>query len=204
MSRTISRLFNNRADAENAVGELEANGVPSDDISIVASNAAGSAPGEDRSFGRAPDARSDPKAEEAAEDAGKGAALGGVVGAGAGLLTGLGLMAIPGVGPVVAAGWLVSTLAGAGAGAVAGGAAGGVIGALSKAGLSEDEAHVYAEGVRRGGTLVSVRAEDTDAARIEQLLSQRSTDAVALGSDYRRAGWTGFDEGPGAPGSRPL
>ena len=68
-----------------------------------------------------------------------------------GLLTGLGLMAIPGVGPVVAAGWLVATLAGAAAGGVTGGA----VGALTEAGISKDEADVYAEGLRRGGAVVS-------------------------------------------------
>ena len=62
-------------------------------------------------------------------------------------------MAIPGVGPVVAAGWLVSTLAGAAAGA----ATGGVLGALTQAGISDDDAQVYAEGLRRGGAVVSAR-----------------------------------------------
>ena len=86
-----------------------------------------------------------------AEDAGKGAGIGAAVGGVGGLLTGLGLMAIPGVGPVVAAGWLAATAAGAVTGAAVGGAAGGIIGGLTDAGVSEDDAHVYAEGVRRGG-----------------------------------------------------
>src|SRR6185369_6616916 len=89
-------------------------------------------------------------AEEAVrnlEAAGAGAGVGAAVGGTAGLLAGLGLMAIPGVGPVVAAGWLVSTLAGA----AAGGLAGSVVGALTQAGVSKEDADVYAEGLRRGG-----------------------------------------------------
>jgi hypothetical protein len=66
-------------------------------------------------------------------------------------------MAIPGVGPVVAAGWLAATTLGAVTGAVACGAAGGLIGALTDSGVPEEHAHVYAEGVRRGGTLVTAR-----------------------------------------------
>ncbi len=68
-------------------------------------------------------------------------------------------LAIPGIGPIVAAGPLAATLAGAGVGAVAG----GLIGGLTRAGVPEDEANVYAEAVRRGGALVTVRAEDSRA-----------------------------------------
>src|SRR6185437_13482826 len=95
---------------------------------------------------------------KAASGAGTGATTGAVLGGGAGLLAGLGMLAIPGVGPVVAAGWLVATLAGAGAGAAVGAAAGGLVGSLTAAGVPEREAHVYAEGVRRGSSLVTVRA----------------------------------------------
>ena len=89
--------------------------------------------------------------DDRAEGAGKGAGIGATAGGVVGLLTGLGLLAIPGVGPVVAAGWLVATAAGA----AVGGTAGGIIGALTQAGTSEEDAYIYAEGVRRGGTLVS-------------------------------------------------
>ena len=91
----------------------------------------------------------------------KGAGIGGALGGGAGLLAGLGLLAIPGLGPVVAAGWLASTAVGAAAGA----AAGGIVGALVDAGEPEEHANVYSESVRRGGTLVTARVADQDAAR---------------------------------------
>src|SRR5437868_1779001 len=109
MKRTITRLFDSRAEAERAVNELETAGIDSDDISLIAPNR--TATGEARSF-----AGEDGKASETAEGAGKGALAGGAIGGAAGLLAGLGMLAIPGIGPVVAAGWLVSTAAGAAAG----------------------------------------------------------------------------------------
>lgn len=188
MSRTVSRLFTTHTQAMTAVSELEASGVSRDDISIIASNADNWHDGH-RHPGGDVDGES-----EAAEGAGKGATTGGLIGAGGGLLAGLGMLAIPGLGPVVAAGWLVSTVVGAAAGAATGAAAGGVLGALKDAGHSDEDAHVYAEGVRRGGTLVSVKAKDEEAARIDVLLNQhQGVDAVTRGSDYRADGWSRFD-----------
>jgi hypothetical protein len=77
------------------------------------------------------------------------------------LLAGLGLLA-PGLGPVVAAGWLAATAVCAAAGA----ATGGIVGALTEAGVSKEDAPLYAEGVRRGGTLVSARAPDAGAGEV--------------------------------------
>jgi hypothetical protein len=74
------------------------------------------------------------------------------------------MLAIPGVGPVVAAGWLAATAGGAATCAVTGGAAGGIIGSLTSAGVTENDAHIYADGVRRGSTSVSARVE-TDQIR---------------------------------------
>ena len=83
-------------------------------------------------------------------------------------------------------------------GAVAGGAVGGLVAALTDAGVPEQEAHIYSEGVRRGGTLLTVRADDNRAASIEAALDRyRPTDVRTRGEEYRRAGWTRFD--PNAP-----
>ena len=113
-----------------------------------------------------------------------------MVGGGAGLLAGLGLLAIPGLGPVVAAGWLAATAVGAAAGA----ATGGLVGALVGAGVSHGEAEVYSESVRRGGTLVSVRVPDEDASRIQAILDRfKPIDATVRGAEYRKAGWKTFD-----------
>jgi hypothetical protein len=105
------------------------------------------------------------------------------------LLAGLGLLAIPGLGPVVAAGWLASTALGA----VVGGTAGGLIGALTAAGVSKEDAHVYAEGIRRGGTLVTARVPDGDRAKCEAILSRASVNIQERGAAYRKAGWKEFD-----------
>ena len=183
MQRTISRLFDSRTQAETAVRDLEAAGIPDRDISLIARHAR-----EDRSF---------VEKTEAGEGAGKGAATGGVIGAGAGLLAGLGILAIPGLGPVVAVGWLASTAVGAIAGAAAGGAAGGLLGALKHEGVDEADANVYAEGVRRGGTLVAVRADDARLAQIEAVLDRNSgIDAATRGAVYREEGWTRYEEDP--------
>jgi len=121
-------------------------------------------------------------------------ALSPTIGGAGGLLTGLGLMAIPGVGPVVAAGWLAATAVGALGGAVVGGAAGGIIGALTDSGVSEKDAHVYAEGVRRGGTLVTAKVSDELADQAKRILGQtNSVDLEERRSTYEAGGWTGFD-----------
>lgn len=104
------------------------------------------------------------------------------------------MLAIRGVGPVVAAGWLVATAAGAVAGAVAGGAAGGIIGSLTKEGVDEDDAHVYAEGVRRGSTLVSARVEDDEVEVAQAIIKDNSpVDLDTRRASYREAGWERFD-----------
>ena len=192
MTRTIVRLFDRRTDAMEAAHELERMGVRNEDVSIVASN-------KDSWFdGTAKDGKKDldrDGRDDRAEGAAKGATTGGVLGAGAGLLAGLGLLAIPGLGPVVAAGWLASTATGAAAGAVAGGAVGGIVAALQKEGVPEEDAHVYSEGVRRGGTLLTVRAEDARARDIEAALDRyNATDVRQRGQEYRSSGWSRFDE----------
>jgi hypothetical protein len=183
MTVTISRLYDNYSDAQRAVSSLETAGVPHSDLSIVANNSdnwynSGGKIDRDRDG-------TDDRAEGAATGAGVGAGLGGA----AGLLAGLGLLAIPGLGPVVAAGWLASTALGATAGA----ATGGVVGALTQAGVSEEEAPLYAEGVRRGGTLVSARVPEADRARYEAILNQSSVNLTDRRTAWQKAGWNRFD-----------
>lgn len=173
--QTVSGLFDNHADARAAVSALEDAGISSDNISIV---------------GRDGEGRDSNAGEGAAAGAGIGAAVGGT----GGLLAGLGMLAIPGVGPVVAAGWLAATAAGAVAGAVAGGAAGGLIGSLTKEGVDEDDAHVYAEGVRRGSTLVSARVDDDEIGVAQAIIDDHTpVDLDTRRASYREAGWDRFD-----------
>ncbi|MBD0416935.1 general stress protein [Oryzicola mucosus] len=177
--RTVTGLFDDYSDASAAVSALEAQGVPSSDISIVSNNA-------DERHGNE---------SNAAEGAGTGAGIGAAVGGVGGLLTGLGVMAIPGVGPVVAAGWLVATAAGAAAGALAGGAAGGLIGAMTESGVPEEDAHVYAEGVRRGGTLVTAKVDDSVYPTAEAILRDSNwVDPTERRAVYAEEGWTRFDD----------
>ncbi|MFC7700828.1 hypothetical protein ACFQX9_29580 [Bradyrhizobium sp. GCM10028915] len=183
MTITISRLYDNYSDAQRAVTSLESAGVPHSDLSIVANNS-DNWYSTDRKVDRDRDGVDD-RAEGAATGAGLGAGLGGA----AGLLAGLGLLAIPGLGPVVAAGWLASTALGA----VAGGATGGVVGALTQAGVSDEEAPLYAEGVRRGGTLVSARVADADRARYEAILNQSAVNLRDRSAVWQKAGWKSYD-----------
>ena len=195
MTKTVTRLFDAHTEALAAVNRLQEAGINEDAISIVSNNADDwHGKGQSASQDNGPLGDRDNDGDnDTAEGAGKGATTGGLLGGGAGLLAGLGMLAIPGLGPVVAAGWLASTAVGAVVGAVAGGATGGLLGALKDAGHTDEEANVYSEGVRRGGTLVSVRADEADCERVETLLSTgRGVDATARGQAYRDSGWTGF------------
>lgn len=178
--RTITGLFDDYNDASSAVSALEAAGIPSNDISIVSNNA---------------DDGHVSNQSGAATGAESGAGLGAVVGGAGGLLTGLGIMAIPGVGPVVAAGWLAATAVGAVAGAVAGSAAGGLIGALTDSGVSEEDANLYAEGIRRGGSLVTARVDEAFAPEAEAILKGLNwVDPLERRAAYNEQGWTEFDD----------
>lgn len=115
-----------------------------------------------------------------------GAGIGAVIGGGGGLLAGLGLLAIPGVGPVVAAGWLAATAVGAIGGALAGGA----VGAIVDLGLSEEDAPVFSEAIRRGGVAVSVRFPEEHRNAVVTALDNtpsRSLEDRRIG--YEAEGW---------------
>lgn len=178
--KSIVALYDDFAEAQRAVTDLETSGIPRADISVIANDqtraAAGGGAGE--------------HGTRAGQGAGAGAAIGTMVGGAGGLLAGLGMLAIPGIGPVVAAGPLVAALAGAGVGA----AAGGLIGALIGLGVPEDHAHAYAEGVRRGGTLVTVRLDQAGVGNAIAIFERYApVDVEERGQEYRRSGWERFD-----------
>jgi uncharacterized protein (TIGR02271 family) len=191
MKRTMTAMFDKYQDAAEAVTRLERAGIPHADISIVSNDPANrdrlsNTSGTTTTTAARQSGAAD--ADDTATGAGTGASMGAMLGGGAGLLAGLGMLAIPGLGPVVAAGWLASTLLGAGAGA----ATGGVIGALTGAGIDEADAHTYAEGIRRGGTLVTVRAEDAQSAKVIDILDDEGTvDLDDREATWRKEGWTG-------------
>jgi hypothetical protein len=175
-SKTVARLYDNYDHAAAAVSALETAGIPADDISLVAKNA------DDRLVTRK-------DGNEAAPGAEIGAGVGALAGGGVGVLAGLGMLAIPGVGPVVAAGWLVALAVAA----VGGAAAGGILGGLVGSGISKEHAEVYAEGVRRGGSLVTVRTTDEEAARVEAILNTNAVDPAVRRNEYVSLGWKGYD-----------
>jgi len=188
MTQTISRLFDSYSDATGAVRALEGTNIPHDDISVIANNGDGS------HVGHANDGVETHDGVNDHGDVTRGTSTGAVLGGAGGLLAGLGLLAIPGLGPIVAAGWLAATAAGAGIGAIGGAATGGIVGALKNAGHSDEDAHVYAEGVRRGGTLVSVRAPEERRSEIEAIFDGHGpVDAASRRLAYRETGWTKFE-----------
>ena len=149
--KAVSRSYDSYVQARAAVDAIEKAGIPSADVSLIAPEhvVAGSANG------------------KAIADTATAAGIGGLVGGSAGLLAGLGLLAIPGLGPVIAAGWLAAAAVGAAAGATTG----GLVGALIDAGVDDAQAAALSESVRRGSTLVTVRVPDGEVGRAEGLLS---------------------------------
>jgi len=111
--------------------------------------------------------------------------VGGVAGA-AGWLAALGLAAIPGIGPLLAAGPIMAALAGAGIGA----AVGGITGALIGMGIPEEDAEVYEEGVHRGGTLVTVESDTAFADRVGDIMTRHgAVDIDRRAREWQASGW---------------
>ena len=178
MAQTVSRLYDSYSQAQAAVTALERAGFSNSEISLVS---------------RYRD--DDNLVDDDASGAGTGAATGAAIGGGGGLLAALGIIAIPGIGPLVAAGVLATTLVGAAGGATVG----GLIGALTDAGVSEEDAHVYSEGVRRGSSLVTVTADERRAAEAQAILdSHRPVNTRERREAYVAGGWSRHD--PNAKG----
>jgi uncharacterized membrane protein len=180
--KTIIGLFDDHEEAVAAIRELRERRIPPHDISLVANNADG---------WYADDSMPEARAET-------GASVGAVVGAVGGLLAGLGMVTIPGIGPVVSAGWLLSTIAGSATGVILGGAAGSLIGALQAHGIDDPDAQVYAEGLRRGGSLVIARVEEKFVTAAETIMIKHRVDVAARRDELAAEGWTRFDDSAGA------
>ncbi len=179
--KTVVALYENLDTARDVVEDLVEAGFSRDRISLIANDASGE-------YGRYFNSATETVDEDVSgsEGAGFGAVVGGLIG--------LGAMLIPGIGPVIAAGPLVAGLTGAAVGAAAGAATGGIVASLVNMGVSEDEAGYYAEGVRRGGVLVSVQIDDTWESSVVDIMSRhRPVDIRRSAEEWRRSGWTGFD-----------
>lgn len=169
MSKNISvyGIFSSRAALERAVGGLQRGGFRHEDISVLLPENSGN---------------KDLVAEmstKSPEGAVTGGATGGLLGGALGWLVGIGALAIPGLGPFIAAGPIMAALAGLGAGAALGGIAGGLVGF----GMPEVEAKRYEGRVKSGGSLLSVHCDNSEwATRAENILRE------AGGEDVTRAG----------------
>jgi len=186
MNRTVVGLFDDYDEAQKAVDALQGAGFAYGDISVISNNA-------DSRFGSHDNrtATAGSRAGSAVGGAVGGAAEGAVIGGLTGLAASLALLMIPGIGPIAAVGPLAATLSGAGIGAVGG----GVLGGLTGLGIPEDAAGYYAEGIRRGGTLVAVKTDDARAVETARIL--RRYGAVQMrerSSHYRSTGYSGWRE----------
>lgn len=184
--KTVVGLFDDLGDAREAVSELKSRGFGDAEVSLAAN---ASAEEYHRYFDDAGAYRSEALVEEST-GAGKGAGIGAVLGGVAGLLAGLSIITIPGIGPIVGAGPIASTLMGA----VAGGLVGGLLGALTDMGVPEEHAGYYSEGVRRGGSLVIVKTNAAQAELATSILQRFDpVDVEQRVSSWRQSGWTGYD-----------
>lgn len=151
IGQTVVGVFNDQHDAEMALNGLKEAGFSPDQVSVVA---------KDTTETKTMVERSDMGGAETT-GAGTGALMGGLFGGAAGWLLGIGALAIPGIGPIVAAGALATTLGGAAIGA----AAGGLIGALVGAGVPEGDAQTYETHVKEGRILITAQAATSTQAR---------------------------------------
>jgi len=149
MSKIVSGIFENRQRADAAVAALVDDGIPAERIALILRDPEGGVPFH-------------PRATDAPEVK---AEIGAAIGAGAGLLAGLAMVAIPGIGPVIGAGWIATALGAA----LTGGFAGGSIAAFMSGGLTQQEAHAYSEALMGGMNIVAVKADDRERESVEAI-----------------------------------
>src|SRR5262252_4646654 len=166
-------LYRDRASLENAVNALRAANFRNTDISVLFPDNEGT-----KDFAHE-------KSTKAPEGTATGAASGAVIGGGLGWLAGIGALAIPGVGPLIAAGPIMAALAGVGVG----GALGGITGALVGMGIPEYEAKRYEGRIKEGGILLSVHSDNSEwTKKATQILEHTGADDISstgeAGADY--------------------
>ncbi len=171
MKKAVMCVADTQVQAENIVSALQAAGIPNSDISVVLPDTRGG------------ETLAHEKHSKAPEGAVTGAGTGGVLGGTLGLLAGVGALAIPGVGPFIAAGPLLAALSGAAIGA----GVGGVTGSLIGLGIPEIEAKWYSGKLRDGNVLVSVHVSDAETRkRAEEILSKSGAHHVSTANEHER------------------
>jgi len=162
-------IYQNRTSAENAVDRLLEAGFRNEDISVLLQDNVGT-----KDFAHEKDTK-------APEGTTTGVVTGGLVGGTLGMLAGIGALAIPGVGPFIAAGPIMGTLAGLGSG----GLVGGIIGALVGMGIPEYEAKRYEGRVKEGGILLSVHCDSSDwVSMAKDLLKRTGAEDISSAGEY--------------------
>jgi uncharacterized protein YcfJ len=165
MSQSVICIAHSQTQAETIVNNLQYAGILPSDVSVLMPDRSGT-----RDFAHEHNTK-------APEGATIGGSAGGVAGGVLGLLAGIGALAIPGVGPFIAAGPIMATLSGAAVGA----AIGGVAGALVGMGMPEYEAKQYAEKIKDGNILLSVHLQDNnDPKRIKQIMQDAQAEDIAV------------------------
>jgi hypothetical protein len=174
MAHAVYGIYTNREHAEEAVEGLRTAGIRAEDISVLLPDNVGT-----KDIGYE-------KHTKAPEGATAGAATVGVVGGALGWLAGIGALAIPGVGPFIAAGPIMAAIAGFGAGSVLGGLAGALVGL----GIPEYEAKRYEGRIRSGGALISIHCSDNvSVSRAKEMLAHTGAEDISMGEEgaVRRA-----------------
>jgi len=157
-------IYASREMAENAVDRLLASGFRNEDISVLLQDNVGT-----KDFAHE-------KHTKAPEGTTTGVVAGGLIGGTIGLLAGIGILAIPGLGPLIAAGPIIAALTGVGSGGVVG----GVIGALVGMGIPEYEAKRYEGRIKEGGILLSVHCDNSDwTSKAKEMLKQTGAEDIA-------------------------
>jgi uncharacterized protein YcfJ len=174
MANTVIAAFSSVTEAENAIDILKSEGYDPKQMTIMM---------KDR---QAAQEVMDDTGADVAEGAVSGATTGGMIGGITGLLVGIGAIVIPGIGPFLAAGPLVTALGLTGAaattvsGAATGAVAGGLIGALMGLGLSEEEAVVYETTIKEGGIVVAVPAMNGGDSKVTQVLDDSGATQIKV------------------------
>ncbi len=174
-NKSVFGIYKGRKQAEQAVDRIVAAGFFQDEISVLLSDSSSS-----KDFAHE-------KNTKAPEGAAAGAATGGGVGGTLGLLAGIGALSIPGVGPLIAAGPIMASLAGMGAGGVIG----GLVGALVGMGIPEYEAKRYEGRVKNGGVLLSVNCDTSlDVSKAKDLLKSTGAEDISSAGEAAAAAAT--------------
>jgi hypothetical protein len=170
MAKAVFCIAKSEEQATNIVNQLKEAGFSNDDVSVLLPDRAGSRDFAHEHHTKAP------------EGAATGAIAGGVMAGVLGWLVGIGSLAIPGVGPLIAAGPILAALSGAAAGGAVGGLAGGLVGL----GIPEYEAKQYEGKVRNGNILISVHTEDSKERSVaKQIFDNAHADDISYSGEAR-------------------